>query len=111
MDNRKNEKQFDDIVDGEADEFESVCSQCTADMNMDDDEIDICNGTDYRAFMVSDNEEDEVCTNQVISMYYQSMHFLDQTILSIMCKQDVIAGILIECNDSIEELLNYVFKV
>lgn len=63
MDNRKNEKQFDDIVDGEADEFESVCSQCTADMNMDDDEIDICDGSDYRAFMVNENEEDEVSTN------------------------------------------------
>ena len=59
----ENEKQFDDIVDGEEDKFESVCSQLTADTNMDDNEIDICDGTDYRAFMVSDNEEDEVSTN------------------------------------------------
>jgi hypothetical protein len=64
MEKRKIEKQFDVVTidDKDDDEFESVCSQCTADMNMDDDEIDICDSTDYRDFMVSENEEDEVCT-------------------------------------------------
>jgi hypothetical protein len=69
MANRKKEKEHDDDIDGiadnvpnpiEDDECESVCSQTTADLNLgdDDDDVDILDVLNYKAFMEKENNDD-----------------------------------------------------